>query len=172
MEKIAAYTLRPVQEEDEALLLEIYSSTRDDEMRLVPWSVETKGAFLRSQFSAQSSHYRKYFPNAAHHLIVVDEQPVGRLYVDRGEDKIHILDITLLPQARGNGTGTQILLDLLKEAEHAHKPCTIYVESFNRSLGLFQRLGFVKTDESGVSWLLEWRAASSSADTQGDIYDE
>jgi ribosomal protein S18 acetylase RimI-like enzyme len=160
METVAAYTLRPVREEDEELLLEIYSSTRLDEMALVPWDAATKDVFLRSQFSAQWNHYLKYFPHAAHHMILVDEQPVGRLYVDRSQDKIHILDVTLLPQVRGGGIGTQILLDLMKEAEHTNQSCSIYVESFNRSLRLFQSLGFVKTGESGVSWLMEWRAAS------------
>lgn len=160
METTAAYALRPVQEDDEQLLLEIYASSRADEMALVPWDKATQDAFLRSQFSAQRTHYLKYFPHAAHHMILVNEQAVGRLYVDRSQDKIHILDVTLLPQRRGHGIGTQILLDLMKEAEHKNQSCSIYVESFNRSLGLFQRLGFVKTDESGVSWLMEWRAAS------------
>lgn len=159
MEKIAVYTLRPVQEQDEELLLEIYSSTRAEEMTLVPWDAATKNAFLRSQFSAQKNHYLAYFPNAAHQMILVDERSVGRLYVDRREDKIHILDVTLLPQVRGHGIGTQILLDLMKEAEQRHQSCSIYVESFNRSLGLFQRLGFVKMKESGISWLMEWRTA-------------
>jgi|SRR5689334_12755180 len=160
METVAAFTLRPVQETDEELLLEIYASTRADEMALVPWDAATKNAFLSSQFSAQRNHYLKYFPHAAHHMILVDEQAVGRLYVDRSQEKIHILDATLLPQWRGQGIGTQILLDLMKEAAYKNQICSIYVESFNRSLGLFQRLGFVKTDESGVSWLMEWRAAS------------
>lgn len=172
MEAVAAYSLRPVQETDAELLLEIYASTRADEMALVPWDAATKDVFLRSQFSAQWNHYRKYFPQAAHHMIVVEEQAVGRLYVDRSQDKIHILDVTLLPHRRGQGTGTQILLDLMKEAAHKNQSCSIYVESFNRSLRLFHRLGFVKTDESGISWLMEWRAASSSASFQGDKHYE
>jgi len=160
MEKIAAYTLRPVQEEDEELLLEVYSSTRADEMALVPWDAAQQQAFLQMQFSAQQTHYRAYFPHATHEMILADGQAVGRLYVDRRETEIRILDITLLPQARGRGIGTQILLDLTKEANHGNQSCSIHVESFNRSLGLFQRLGFVKTEESGASWLMEWHAGS------------
>jgi ribosomal protein S18 acetylase RimI-like enzyme len=160
MEKVAAYTLRPVQEEDEELLLELYSSTRADEMALVPWDAAQKQAFLLMQFSAQQKHYRAYFPHATHDMILAEGQAIGRLYVDRRETEIRILDITLLPQARGRGIGTQILLDLMKEADHRNQSCSIYVECFNRSLGLFQRLGFVKTEESGASWLMEWRAGS------------
>jgi ribosomal protein S18 acetylase RimI-like enzyme len=157
MEKIAAYSLRPVQEQDEALLLELYASTRADEMALVPWEAAQKQAFVQMQFFAQQKHYRAYFPNATHEVILADGRPVGRLYVDPRETEIRILDITLLPHRRGGGIGTQILRELMKEAEQENKSCSIYVESFNRSLGLFQRLGFVKTEESGASWLMEWR---------------
>jgi RimJ/RimL family protein N-acetyltransferase len=160
MEQTAVYTLRPVQEQDEALLLELYSSTRADELALVSWNAAQRQAFLKMQFSAQQKHYRTYFPTARHEIIEAEGQPVGRLYVDRRATEIRILDITMLPQARGRGIGTQILMDLMKEADHGTKTCSIYLESFNRSLGLFQRLGFVKTAESGASWLMEWRAAS------------
>lgn len=160
MEQTAVYTLRPVQEQDEALLLELYSSTRADELALVPWEATQKQAFLQMQFSAQQKHYQSYFPHATHEIIEAEGQSAGRLYVDRRASEIRILDITLLPQARGRGIGTQILMDLMKEADHGNQSCSIYVESFNRSLGLFQRLGFVKTEESGASWLMEWRAGS------------
>ena len=160
MELTVAYTLRPVREEDEALLLEIYSSTRADEMALVPWDAVMKDAFLQSQFSAQQTHYQKYFPKAAHDMILVDGESVGRIYVDRREDKIHILDVTLLPQARGHGVGTRIIQELMKEAADRQQSLSINVENYNRSLGLFQRLGFVKAEENGASWLMVWRASS------------
>lgn len=160
MEQTATYALRPVQAADEALLLELYSSTRAEEMALVPWDAAQKQVFLQMQFSAQHKHYLTYFPLATHDMIMTEGQPVGRLYVDRRETEIRILDVTLLPQARGHGIGTQILLELMKEAATADRSVSIYVESFNRSLGLFQRLGFMKTEESGASWLMEWRAAS------------
>lgn len=160
MEQIATHTLRPVQEEDEALLFEIYSSSRSDEMALLPWDAAQKQAFLQMQFSAQQKHYRSYFPQARHEIILAEGQPVGRLYIDRRSAEIRILDLTLLPETRGRGIGTLILQDLMKEAAEANMPLSIYVESFNRFLGLFQRLGFVKTEESGASWLMEWRAGS------------
>jgi ribosomal protein S18 acetylase RimI-like enzyme len=160
MEQIAVYTLRPVREDDEALLLEIYSSSRADEMALVPWDAAQKRAFLQMQLTAQQNHYRAYFPQATHDMVLAEGQPVGRLYVDRRETEIRILDVTLLLQTRGRGIGTQVIQDLMKEAARENKTCSIYVESFNRSLGLFERLGFVKTEENGALWLMEWRAGS------------
>ena len=108
MEQTAAYTLRPVQEQDETLLLELYSSTRVDELALVHWDAAQKQAFLQMQFSAQQKHHRAHFPHATHEMILAEGQPVGRLYVDRRETEVRILDVTLLPQARGRGVGTQI----------------------------------------------------------------
>ena len=160
MERIAAYTLRPVRDEDEALLLAIYASSRAEEMALVPWDAAMKDAFLRSQFSAQQTHYRSYFPQAVHDMILVDGEPVGRIYVDRRADEIRILDVTMLTESRGRGIGTRIIQELMKEADDQDQSLSIYVESFNRSLGLFQRLGFVKAEETGASWLMVWRAAS------------
>lgn len=160
MERLAAYTLRPVRDEDEALLLAIYASSRAEEMALVPWDAAMKDAFLRSQFSAQQTHYRSYFPQAIHDMILVDGEPVGRIYVDRRADEIRILDVTMLTESRGRGIGTRIIQELMKEADDQDQSLSIYVESFNRSLGLFQRLGFVKAEETGASWLMVWRAAS------------
>ena len=161
MEASAVYLLRPVRDEDQDVLLAIYSSSRAEEMALVPWTDAQKKAFMQMQFLAQQDHYRTYFPQATHDLILVGDAPVGRLYVDRRESEIRILDITLLEQARGQGTGTRIIQELMKDAAYRDQSLSIYVESYNRSLGLFQRLGFMKTEENGASWLLVWRAASS-----------
>jgi GNAT superfamily N-acetyltransferase len=160
VEQTADYRLHPVRAEDEAFLIEVYASSRTDEMALVPWDAAMKSSFLRSQFMAQQAHYQSHFPQAVHELIFVDDTPVGRLYVDRRETEIRILDMTLLDRARGRGIGTKIIQELMKEAASQERSLSIHVESYSRSLGLFQRLGFVKADESGASWLMVWRAVS------------
>ena len=66
------------------------------------------------------------------------------------------MDITLLPEYRGSGAGSQLLAQLMTEADNAGKPLRIYVESFNRSLGLFERLGFSRAAEHGIHLLMEW----------------
>ena len=147
--------LRPVEPGDELLLLKIYASTRQDEMAMVQWSDEQTAAFLEAQYKAQQSHYGQKYPAAKHEIIMRDGQPVGRLYVARLEDEIRIVDITVLPQHRGSGLGTQLLVELINEAGSRGKPLRIYVESFNRSLGLFERLGFARAAEHGIHLLME-----------------
>ena len=101
----ANITLRPVGPDDYDFLVEVYGSTRAEEMALVPWTVEQQQAFVRSQFAAQQDHYAKTYPAASHDIIVADNRPVGHLYVGRLDQEIRIVDITLLPAERNAGIG-------------------------------------------------------------------
>jgi len=83
-------------------------------------------------------------------------EPIGRIYIHRDTDRINILDVTILPKYRNTGIGTN-LIQTLAEAAQSGKSVRIYVETFNRSLGLFERFGFSKIEEAGVNYLLEWR---------------
>ncbi len=154
-------TVRPVNSEDKPFLLKVYGSTRAQELALTNWDEAQRDAFLRMQFSAQQSHYGEHYPGGEHYVILVNEDAVGRLYIADVEKEVRILDITILPHHRSAGIGTPIIRELMAEAAAIGKPLRIYVESFNPSLGLFERLGFVKSDESGYSYLMEWRAEAA-----------
>jgi ribosomal protein S18 acetylase RimI-like enzyme len=151
-----AITLRPALPEDESFLLEVYASTRAQEMALVPWDDEQRKSFLTMQFTAQHSHYREQYPDASYSLICLDDLPVGRLYVLREGDQIRILDITVLPEFRNRGIATPLLQDLIHEAAESGKNLRIYVETYNPSLRLFERLGFKSIAEEGINLLMEW----------------
>jgi ribosomal protein S18 acetylase RimI-like enzyme len=151
-------TLRDALPEDEPFLFEVYASTRAQEMALVPWDDEQRKSFLTMQFVAQHSHYRERYPDASYSLICRENLPLGRLYVLREKGDIRILDLTLLPEYRNGGIGTSLLRDLLDEGAQSGKRVLIYVETYNPSLRLFERLGFKSIAEEGVNFLLEWRA--------------
>jgi ribosomal protein S18 acetylase RimI-like enzyme len=148
-------TLRPVQESDNEFLLKVYGSTREQEMAQVPWTAEQKQQFVRMQWEAQKNHYATQHPNATHEIICIETSDIGRLYLDPSGDNFHILDITLLPEHRNHGTGSFLLRQIMAEAKEAGKPVTIYVETFNPSLLLFQRLGFTAIQEQGFHLLLQ-----------------
>jgi ribosomal protein S18 acetylase RimI-like enzyme len=158
---ISAIALRPIKEEDIPLLLEIYATTRE-ELQFVPWDDERKRVFVSQQFMAQHTYYHQHFARADFDLIVLDSnKPIGRLYVDRREDEIQIIDITLLPEFREQGIGTSLLRDLLEEAASAGKPLRLHVGSSNRAKSLYQRLGFREIRENGVYSLMEWKRVVS-----------
>lgn len=148
-------TLRPVNADDYAFLLEVYGSTRAEEMALVPWTTEQQQAFIRSQFAAQQDHYAKKYPGASHDIIVSGNRRVGRLYVAQLDEEIRIIDITLLPAERNAGIGSYLIQQLLGEANRAGKVTRIYVEEFNPSLRLFERLGFSPSEQHGIHLLMQ-----------------
>jgi ribosomal protein S18 acetylase RimI-like enzyme len=150
-------SLRPITPEDDAFLARVYASSRVEELAITEWSEGQKADFCRRQFDAQSAYYAENYPEASFQIIERDGWPIGRLYVDRWEKEIRIVDITLLPEFRGSGIGTKLLRELQKEARTAGKSLTIHVERFNRALQLYQRLGFEQIEDKGVYLLMEWK---------------
>ena len=150
-------TLRPVLPEDEPVLIRIYAAARAAELALVPWDEAQKERFVRAQFLAQRDHYRQHFPGAEYQLVLIDDQPAGRLYVYRGDEEIRILDLTILPEYRNRGAGGRLVDTLIAEAAQSSKRLRIYVETFNPSAEFFERRGFVKTENDGINFLMIWR---------------
>jgi ribosomal protein S18 acetylase RimI-like enzyme len=151
----AGVTLRPSTPHDRAHLLEVYSSTRVEELDQVEWPPGAREAFLEMQFAAQDHEYRRLNPHGSFDVIEVDGEPAGRLYVGRWEDEIRIIDIALLPEHRGTGVGTRLVRELLAEGARSGKPVSIHVEKHNRALRLYERLGFATVADRGVYLLLE-----------------
>jgi ribosomal protein S18 acetylase RimI-like enzyme len=160
---MSSVELRAAREEDEAFLLDVYASTRADELAQVGWPEDAKAAFVASQHAAQSAHYRGGYPDAAFDVIVVDGVPVGRLYVSRGRDEIRVMDLALLPAWRGRGVGSALLRDLAAEARTSGKKLTVHVEKLNRARELYERIGFVEADDVGTHVLLELRTEPATS---------
>ena len=153
---MASITLRPIQPEDMTFLYEVYASTRQEELAMVEWGEAQKTAFLQMQFAAQHQYYQENYSNAVFLVILLDNQPVGRLYVARWADEIRLIDVTLVPAYRGAGIGSGLLRALMAEAAQAGKPLCIHVEKQNPALRLYERLGFRSIVDRGVHWFLEW----------------
>jgi GNAT superfamily N-acetyltransferase len=155
----SSVTLRPASAGDEAFLRQVYGSTRSEEMAMVSWSEDEKGAFLRMQFDAQAHYYRAHFEHARFDVIDVGGEPAGRLYVDRRADEIRVIDIALLPEYRGQGIGGTLLRELLDEANRSRSRVTIHVEQFNPARRLYERLGFAPMGVNGIHLLMQWTPA-------------
>lgn len=151
---MADVSLRPVEAGDEPFLLRVYASTRADELAPLPWTHEQKAAFVAHQFAAQTAHYTQHYKGMTSDVIVVDGEPGGRLLVARWAEEIRIVDIALLPEFRGGGTGTSLLRGLIDEAATAGKRLSIHVEIHNPAMRLYERLGFRPAGDAGVYLLM------------------
>jgi len=146
---------RPFAAEDFAFIEALYFSTRAEELARTGWPEDQKLAFLTQQHRAQHHHYQTYYPDAERLIVERDGEPIGRLYLDTWTLEIRIVDISLMPTARGQGIGEAILRDLIDHAATLGKGVSIHVEKFNPARRLYQRLGFVVAEDKDVYDLME-----------------
>jgi ribosomal protein S18 acetylase RimI-like enzyme len=149
------HRLRPAAKRDRGFLIDLYATTRAGELAAVDWDDATKRAFVEHQFTAQDAHYRAHYEGATLDIVEVEGEPAGRLYVHRGKTDIRIMDISLAPDFRGRGLGTELLRALIREAEANGAKLSIHVESTNPARSLYERLGFVPVGEHGIYVLME-----------------
>ncbi len=151
-------TLRPVTAEDNEFLLAVYASTRADELAQVEWQPGQKEIFVRWQFDLQRKEYDLRYPDARYDVVLVNDQPAGRIWVGEDDTQIRLLDIGLLEEFQKRGVGTVLLKQLIAEAIAAKKPLRHMVFVLNNDAHRFyERLGFVTIEDVGGYKHMEWR---------------
>ena len=151
-------TLRPATPADRDFLLRVYTESRAEELAAADWTDEEKQAFCLSQFDAQDSHYRRHYPECEFLVIEKNGAPIGRLYRDRRDDEIRVVDIALLGAERGQGIGGRLMQNILAEAAEAGIMVRIHVERANPARRLYDRLGFRLVEKGEVYDLLSWKS--------------
>ena len=66
------------------------------------------------------------------------------------------MDISLLPEHRGQGIGSTLLTKILSDAANNNLQVTIHVERFNPALRFYERLGFRLAEDKGVYYFMKW----------------
>lgn len=150
--------LRAIGDSDHAFLSELYASTRGDLAQMA-----ADPAFLTQliamQQSMQSQGFRTAYPDALHAIVEHDSAAVGRLVVDAGADRLHLVDLALLPGARGQGIGSAVLRALQAAAAARGLALSLSVSHANpRAARLYASLGFETTASDEVQQRMRWVA--------------
>lgn len=141
--------------EDLEFLMELFTSSRERELEHVAWSAAEKKNFLTQQFQAQQTHYAKHFPRREQQIVLLGDVPVGMLDVARNDDELRLLDIILRPENRNVGLGSQLIKEILAEADEIMYPVRLYVEKFNPAFSLYRRMQFSVIEDTGVHYQME-----------------
>lgn len=150
--------LREATPEDESFLFEVYASTRMEELEGLGWSDDQKRAFIKMQFMARERTY----PRVDNRIILLNDRPIGRMMVDRGDASILLRDIALLTEYRNRGLGSRLITDLMKEATSVGKPIELHVVATSPAVRLYERLGFCKSGDETAAYLeMKWVPATS-----------
>ena len=83
-------------------------------------------------------------------IIQLGDVPIGRLYVDRPQHEIRVIDITITPAYRARRIGRELLQDLVTEAQTTGRVVRLHVERRNPALRLYHRLRFREIQDTDV----------------------
>jgi len=155
--------LRAARDADLPWLRDLYASTRSAELAAVPWPEAAKRAFLDQQFALQHAYYLSHFAGADFLIVETAQAPLGRLYLDRSAAQHVLVDISLLPELRGQGIGTALITHAQALAQAAGCALSLHVLHANpEARCLYARLGFVAGDASATHLQMHWRAACTA----------
>jgi GNAT superfamily N-acetyltransferase len=115
------------------------------------------------QFDAQRRDYEQRHPNARCRIIEWHRCPVGRLWVVPDERSLTVLDISLVPEARGQGIGGDCLRRVQRRAAAAGRDVELQVVAGNPARRLYERLGFRDVGAAGVRQSMAWTPWPSAA---------
>jgi len=149
-------SLRPATTEDGQFLLALFKSSRGEDLRELGWDEDRIGEFLDMQFEAQKRLDQNDYQQADDQIVLSEDKPAGRVFVERRDHEIRGVDLALLPEHRNTGIGTFLIRQLQDEAKLANKPLRLGVIRFSRAVSLFERLGFARTGETGTHFQMEW----------------
>lgn len=153
--------LCPVNNDDESFIFSIFASSRPDLEWMTGLGEVMKAELIRQQFMCEQEYLKREYPDAALSIVLLEGEPIGRLYVHRGAKTFRVIAIALLPEYRGRGIGKDLLSGILKEASEAGKQVRLKVAWFNYSArSLYERLGFSTIEDTGVYCEMQWAPES------------
>lgn len=152
-----ALRMRPATAADQAFFAALYRSTRPDleGMLADPRYVDALAAM---QQRMQVEGYRASYPDASYQVLELNGAAAGRLVTAVLEGAVRVVDIAVIPWARGRGLGRAALVRVQEQAARDGRAVTLAVRKDNAGARrLYAALGFVVDGEDGFMLQLRWR---------------
>jgi len=99
-------------------------------------------------------------------ILTQGSEPVGLLKVVRGGQSWELVQVQLSPSLQGQGFGTQLLKQLVSEAQAANAELRLSVLKANPARRVYERLGFTVIAEKAHAFEMQ-RAPTIERDVQG-----
>ena len=103
----------------------------------------------------QREFFEKKWHPSRYQKIICDSQFAGIVAVATHHDHIFLSEIQVDPDFQGQGLGTAVVTDLIKEAMQKGIPIRLQVLLKNRAKSMYDRLGFNVTGETATHYLME-----------------
>jgi ribosomal protein S18 acetylase RimI-like enzyme len=138
---------------DNNFLKNLFFEIKSDIFQKMP--KEILCSLLNLQFKSQQQHYYLHWPKAEHYLLIFNKAPIGQVIINKSDDNIHIVDISILPSLQKQGIGTQYLLSLIAAAKEKKLSINLSVDKNNPVLTLYKRIGFKVISDDEIYYKME-----------------
>lgn len=146
--KVPNFTLRDAEESDYWFAKKLYIQTMKPLlMKLDAWD-ETD----------MINKFHGYYKLAGVQVIVIDGRDVGWLQIYETEQELELAQIHIEQEFCSQGIGSQLIRELMKEAQKKGKLVSLSVVRGNRALSLYQRLRFSIVDEDANKLHMRWES--------------
>jgi N-acetylglutamate synthase-like GNAT family acetyltransferase len=152
--------LRPEKLSDLPFLRALFATTRVDVM-FSDLPDAQKQQFLEMQFNAQRNHYRSHYENAKFLIVEQGGRAIGRLYVAYLATEIRVIDISIMPDHRNQGVGSNLLRTIQSEARATGLPVTLHAEKLGNLAAYYERFGFEILEEKELHFLMKWTTGAT-----------
>ncbi len=146
----AEVTLRPETSDDVTFLEELVFSVREGEIGFRELLLGERTRILKEQARLQSADYHKRFPGAHFVIIQLAGKPIGRFYVDHTEERLRVIELSIMPLYQRHGIGHHLMKSVLAEGMRIQVPVVLSVEIGNPAQGFYEKLGFT-VQKTGAS---------------------
>jgi ribosomal protein S18 acetylase RimI-like enzyme len=144
--------LRKVSAADADFVRTLFKVVRAEQFAAASLPAALLDTLLEQQLRAQTGGYAAQYPDAATLIIIRAEAPIGRLIVQMGRQGWRIVDIALLPDAQGQGIGSDLIEAVARAATDAGA-AELGLSVHTSNLGarrLYARLGFAEIGDDGA----------------------
>jgi ribosomal protein S18 acetylase RimI-like enzyme len=135
-------TTRAATEQDDAFLFALFKAVRAPDFAHAPLGPEQLEMLMRMQYAGQKHSYGTQYPGGDA-IVLLDEKPIGRMWLCRGAAEHQLVDIALLPEFQNRGIGAALVREAIAAARAGSvRLCSSVAVTNSGSLAFHRRLGF------------------------------
>ncbi len=118
--------MRPAKPSDEPFLQRLYQSSRAD-LQWIDGEAELIDTVVANQYQVQQAGAGNQYPNAMHLIVEKTGSAIGAVTVDFGHNEVALIDLALIPAARGRGYSKVVLQGVQRAAQQVASPVAVVV---------------------------------------------